>query len=719
MRRDVPELLAPAGSLDTMKAVLAAGADAVYMGGPMFGARAYADNPDMDGLLYAIDYVHVRGKKLYLTVNTLLKDAELRDALYDYLAPLYERGLDAVIVQDLGVLSYIRKTFPDLPVHVSTQMTVTGPESVRMFKEAGATRVVTARELSLEELRAICDVGLEVESFVHGAICYCYSGKCLFSSLAGGRSGNRGRCAQPCRQPYQFSEANSGKVLSSAQHPYLLSLKDMNTLVLLPKILEAGVYSLKIEGRMKKPEYAAGVVSIYRKYLDLYLSGLPYVVEAADQERLADLFNRNGFSIGYYEQKNGKDMMSLDEVSFRSHDLTWQQEIQNRYIRQESHKELRLDVYLHVGEPSCVTVSDGEIFVTVEGEIPQPATGRPLEADNVLRNLKKSGGTDFVIQDVALDLSEQCFLPISAINQMRRNALEAFREELLTAFYREKAEPLPTETTKPTSENEAVCVTARVHSQEQWQACVTETSVSRIWLEAGMAMPQAWAEMVAEAHAAGKEVYYVPEEPFRQEMRSFYDHWWPALLEADFDGIVCDSTESLAYVKNQGWQKLIAGDHSLYVWNREAAVAWRQKGVSGLTAPLEMNFGEWMQLPMEDMEIVVYGRLPMMVTANCLWKSTVGCRKELSAERFGVLRDSEGRRFMVASTCRFCGNVIYNCVPLVLYDQEEMLRRLRAKRLRFWFTTESAEETKRILRGRTTGYKPTEFTRGHWKRGVL
>lgn len=305
------ELLAPAGSYEAVEAAFKAGADAVYLGGQKFGARAYAENLDQDQMIQAIDNTHLHEKKLYLTVNTLLKNKEMERELYDYLLPYYEAGLDAVIVQDLGVLSFIKTHFPDIHIHASTQMTITGPESARLLKEAGASRVVTARELSLEEIRKIYqETHMEIESFVHGALCYCYSGQCLMSSLFGGRSGNRGRCAQPCRLPYQVYR--DGKQLNDARTGYPLSPKDMCTVRILPQILEAGVHSLKIEGRMKKPEYTAGVVAIYRKYLDRYLEGEKNpVVSKEDYQILLDIYNRDGFHESYYKQRNGREMMAL------------------------------------------------------------------------------------------------------------------------------------------------------------------------------------------------------------------------------------------------------------------------------------------------------------------------------------------------------------------------------------------------------------------------
>ena len=304
------EILAPAGSVLAARAAAEAGADAVYIGGSRFGARAYADNPGEEELLELIDDLHLRRKKIYLTVNTLLKEKEVSKELYSYLAPYYEAGLDAVIVQDPGVMQFILREFPEMAVHASTQMTITGPSGAQMLEKQGVTRVVPARELSLQEIRAIRDAtGLEIECFVHGALCYCYSGRCLLSSMLGGRSGNRGRCAQPCRLPYTVSD-RTGR-LNGPDEQYMLSPKDMCTVDLLPEIVAAGVTSLKIEGRMKKPEYTAGVVSIYRKYLDQTLSGSFKGVTKQDRQILFDLYNRDGFHQSYYKQHNGKQMMAL------------------------------------------------------------------------------------------------------------------------------------------------------------------------------------------------------------------------------------------------------------------------------------------------------------------------------------------------------------------------------------------------------------------------
>ena len=267
------ELLAPAGSMETFRAVINAGADAVYLGGGRFGARAYADNFTEEELLSAIDYAHIHGRKVYLTVNTLFKERELTEDLYSYLLPYYKQGLDAVIIQDMGAFQMVREAFPGLSIHTSTQMTVTNRYGAAMMKEMGADRVVTAREMSLTEIRDIRDhVDIEIESFVHGALCYCYSGQCLLSSMLGGRSGNRGRCAQPCRLSYEVFDEKKHPVKTGKKERdiYILSPKDLCTVSMIPDLIENGVDSFKIEGRMKKAEYAAGVVSVYRKYIDRY-----------------------------------------------------------------------------------------------------------------------------------------------------------------------------------------------------------------------------------------------------------------------------------------------------------------------------------------------------------------------------------------------------------------------------------------------------------------
>ena len=398
MRKEDIELLAPAGSYEGFEAALGAGADAVYVGGTAFGARAYAKNFEEEELLRAIDTAHVYGKKLYLTVNTLFKNRELTEQLYEYLLPYYREGLDAVIVQDMGAFAAIREMFPGLHLHASTQMTVTGPEGMKFLEEQGAARVVTARELSLEEIQRMHEASpIEIESFIHGALCYSYSGQCLMSSILGGRSGNRGRCAQPCRLPYET--ALCGKRYDRKKDLCPLSLKDISTIEILPQILDAGVTSLKIEGRMKQPGYTAGVTSVYRKYLDrLFEKGADhYRVEEKDKKYLLDLFNRGGSCRGYYEQQNGPSMMAFTNEK-KTGDVT--------VSLKKKKEKIQGNLILFPGSPAILDLSCRGIHASgAAGEV-QYAQNQPLTEERVRVQMEKLGNTPFEWERLDIQMDE-------------------------------------------------------------------------------------------------------------------------------------------------------------------------------------------------------------------------------------------------------------------------------------------------------------------------
>ncbi|NLZ80440.1 MAG: U32 family peptidase, partial [Clostridiales bacterium] len=436
------ELLAPAGSYESLTAAIAAGADAVYIGGSMFGARAYANNFDTEELKKAIDYVHLHGKNMYLTVNTLVKEDEIENELYNYIEPLYNHGLDAVIVQDMGVLKFIKNYFPDLPIHASTQMTLTGHYGAGLMEELGVTRIVTARELSFSEISKIHKkTNLEIESFIHGALCFSYSGQCLFSSLAGGRSGNRGRCAQPCRLPYEALEGD--KKIGNKNEQYLLSPKDLCTIESLPEIIESGVYSLKIEGRMKKPEYTAGVVSIYRKYLDLYLENgrENYKVDKKDIQKLSDIFNRGGFTEGYFGQHNGRDMLFLEgkENKKQIRNEVLFEEIQAKYLNKELKEIIKGKVRIYKEMPAIISLSFQNIQIEVSGEVVQAAKNQPMTEEKIRKQVEKTGNTGFVFGDLEIDTDNSSFIPINSLNELRRLGLEELEKTFLDKYHRNNA----------------------------------------------------------------------------------------------------------------------------------------------------------------------------------------------------------------------------------------------------------------------------------------
>ena len=440
-------MLAPAGSYEACRAAVNAGADAVYMGGPLFSARAYAESSKEDMLLSSIEYCHLRGVRIYMTLNTLMKDGEL-ELIEDYLRPYYEAGLDGVIIQDLGLLKYVKEHFPGLALHASTQMTVTGPAFSKLLRDYGVCRVVPARELSLSEIREIADIeGLEVEVFAHGALCYSYSGQCLMSSLIGGRSGNRGRCAGPCRLPYDGG--------------YILSMKDLNTLRLLPKLYLAGTASLKIEGRMKSPSYVAGVVSVYRKYLDrlyeLFKEGGEEAErrwnkdmgpEASDLSVLSEVFDRGGSTEGYLRKQNGRDMLQLKEKpKLRVRDEKLLSGIEEQYIKEDKRIYIRGEAVFEAGSlPRLRLWPEGSepfshIFPEVSAEAwgeqeAEAAKSRGLTKEELLMRLKKSGGTDFVIRDISITVNGEVFIPVSQINLLRRKAIDELRKGMLSCFSR-------------------------------------------------------------------------------------------------------------------------------------------------------------------------------------------------------------------------------------------------------------------------------------------
>lgn len=424
------ELLAPAGSFQSVVAAVNAGADAVYMGGRRFGARAYADSAQAEGedmVMEAIRYCHLFSVKLYMTVNILFKDDELKE-LFSYIKPYYEAGVDGLIMQDLGAVRRIRAMFPDLEVHASTQQTITSVAGARMAQRFGMTRAVVSRELSLQEIRKIHDEsGMELEVFCHGAMCYSYSGACFMSSLLGGRSGNRGRCAGTCRLGYE----------TAGQKGYYLSMKDMQTIELLPELIEAGAYSFKIEGRMKSPLYTAGVVSVYRKYLDLALDCSDrknlktYRVAEEDLRTLREIFDRGGTS-SYLKKHNGADMIALSEKKFRAVDQTVTDRIQAAYIDRNRTITVDAAMDMTVGAPAVLTLSDaaGRMVTAVSEDLVLAAEQRPMLATEVEARLRKTGGTAFTLGDVQVSVHGDAFYPVGKLNELRRTALALYEEEI-------------------------------------------------------------------------------------------------------------------------------------------------------------------------------------------------------------------------------------------------------------------------------------------------
>ena len=709
------ELLAPAGSYEGFEAALGAGADAVYVGGAMFGARAYAQNFDKEELLRAIDTAHLHGKKLYLTVNTLLKNRELKEQLLEYLAPFYEAGLDAVIVQDMGVFSLIREQFPGLHLHASTQMTVTGPDGMRFLEKQGAARVVAARELSLEELAAMHKASpIEIEAFIHGALCYSYSGQCLMSSILGGRSGNRGRCAQPCRLSYQVGRSGKKDFCP-------LSLKDICTIEILPQILEAGVTSLKIEGRMKQPSYTAGVTAMYRKYLDLLLEKGPdnYYVEEKDKKYLLDLFNRGGSCTGYYQMQNGPQMMAFTNEK-KTAELAPQ-------LRQKKEK-LKGELFLFPGSAVILNVScQGEQVSVSLGEV-QYAKSQPVTEERVRQQMDKLGNTPYVWEQLDIQMDESIFVPMRVLNEVRHQALKELEEQLLAKYRRPSVSfsgNITSET--PNTPETSLLFYASCEDPETAQMLCQEEKIRGIYL------PYRLMEQYLEPGLeSGKEMYLSLPHITRGEEPDGYwtqiDKW----LKLGLTGFLVRNLESLSRLKNRGLLGKCVLDHSLYTWNDEAVRFWEEQGVLRNTVPLELNEKELRHRRNRGSEMLIYGRLPLMLSAQCVRKNTIGCNHQ---EETVWLKDRYEKEFPAVCCCDPwktgntkgkgpCYNIIYNSLPYGLPGEADKVRNLGVSCVRLSFTIESAREAGKILKDFTVAYSGGrisgnyEFTKGHFTRGA-
>ena len=732
------ELLSPAGSFESLKAALSAGADAVYMGGSRFGARAFAENAGEEEYLKAIDYVHRHGRRLYLTLNTLLKPREMERELYAYVEPMYRQGLDAVIIQDAGVAAFLRREFPGLPLHASTQMTITGPDGAAAAGRMGFSRVVPARELSLPEIRAISqETGMELEVFIHGALCYCYSGQCLMSSLIGGRSGNRGRCAGTCRLPYQADDRKGGFLPECDA----LSLKDLCGIGTLPELLKAGVYSFKIEGRMKSPLYAAGVTSVYREYLDRYLEEGKegYQVSERDVDRLRQIFDR-GFTDRYFTGHNGQEMMSWKvKPAYREIPKELVEELTEKYIRRECVEEIEGSFSCRAGEEASLSVrlSGQDKTVRVTGTKAQPAQKRAVTEEEFRKNLLKTGNTPFRWKSLKVESDGNSFYSMGEVNALRRRALLQLEEVVTGRFRRELPGKTPddqdrTGQTSVAAEKPLPRVLVYVEKQEQLAAALREARVEGIILDSECgALPgrfqegiRTWSEFAARCHEAGKKAFLSFPYIFRIQSRVEWKENLPQIRELPMDGYLVRNIDEAEFLRKAELPGMKIAESSLYAMNPEAREEWKRTfGIDLFMAPWEEKTGELKGLDIREEGLLLYGRLPMMITAGCVQKNFGGCRK---IPGMRSLQDRRGEIFPVACRCATCCNVIYNSYPLSLLGCREDVRALSPAVFRLNFTVETEEETERVLKevldvfvdGKKDHDPEGPFTRGHFRRGV-
>lgn len=707
MRNKDFELLAPAGSLEIFKGVIESGADAVYVGGSMFGARAYANNFTEEELLEAIDFAHLRGVKVYLTVNTLIKNSEF-SKLYDYLLPYYKRGLDAVIVQDLGVVKAIHEYFPSMEIHTSTQMTVTGADGVRYLSQFGVTRVVMAREVSLAEMKRIHEeTGMELEAFVHGALCYSYSGQCLFSSILGGRSGNRGRCAQPCRLPY---------TVEGKKDEYILSLKDMCGIKALDKLHEAGVYSLKIEGRMKQLEYACGVVKYYRSYID---SMKP--VTDADYDRIKALGNRCGFTDRYYFDHNGSDMVTYVKPNFVSKAA--------EPLPEKRKLSIEGELVLREGEPGSITVKRGDVTYQASIEPVSAALKAPLDKKAAIDRINKTGDTEFEFSHIDAQIGENVFVPNGALNKLRRDAILGLSDKLLEKYYRDDARyadmsslcELPEHVVKRDAAHGDEAVNAKDYTticscmtRKQLETLMGYDCFDVFYLDFDMydrkTLIQQFADDVLSLTKQKKKVYLMLPTILRADSSDYFVSIAKELDKVSFEGFVVKNYEELYLAQNLFTGKKIIIDHNMYTFNDVSKSAFFEHGVSGDTVPLELNSREIMHRNNIGSQMIVYGYYPLMTTANCVHKNTKGCDKK---PQLIYLKDRYNKSFAVCNNCRECYNTIYNSLPTMLTKNIGKLKDAGIRSFRYSFTIETPKQIKAVMED-----KAAEYTNGHYKRGV-
>ena len=695
------EIMSPAGSFESVVAAVRSGADAVYFGAGDFNARRNAKNLSDEELAEAIRYCHLRGVKTYITVNTLVTDRELEKAR-ELILHLNKVGADALIVQDLGMARLIRSLAPDLPIHASTQLTIHNLAGIKAAKELGFSRVVLSRELPLSEIKFLCkSTDLEIEVFGHGALCMCYSGQCYMSALIGGRSGNRGLCAQPCRMAYSyFGDAPT----------YPLSLKDLAAAKHLRELEEAGVTALKIEGRMKRPEYVALVTSIYKK-----CTTTGQGPSRQDMMQLETMFSREGFTDGYLKHELGDHMFGTRKEGDGREVRALYKQVQTLYQSEPEPPTVPVTMAFSgaAGQPVTLTVRDEDGHeCTVRGAVPEAAINRPTTRDEVRQNLQKTGGTVFKPGRIDIDLEDGLRIPAAAVNALRRQATEALAA----------ARRLPPE--------------RRVG---QWSAGMQRLSMAE---KPKFIFSFLKLEQLTPALLNRRPDYiYLPLDQVHEHLdivrglqskgqkiaavlpRVTFDSEWPAVINklrdlkaAGVDELVCTNIGHPALLAPLGFK--LRGDFGLNVFNSQTLRELKAMGLGSATVSFEATLPQIRDLShVTDLEMIAYGRLPLMIFENCAIKRRSGqCACGGSPV---TLTDRTGRAFplMPEPGCR---NTLYNCEKLYLADRMKDLTSIGLTWLRLNFTTENPHECEQVAKDYLEGVAkaPDRITRGLYYRGV-
>ena len=675
------ELLAPAGSFSALCAAVQSGADAVYIGGSEFSARSGAVNFTIEEIEKASRYCHLRGVRLHVAANILIKEKE-KERFLDYIEKLNEIGVDALIIQDVGMASVIHKRYPDLPLHASTQMTVTSLSAAKKLKDAGFSRVVLARELSSDAIRKISnESGIETEVFAHGALCMSYSGQCLMSSIIGGRSGNRGMCAQPCRLPYSMGEKSG----------HLLSPKDLCMVKRLPELQSAGVSSLKIEGRLKRSEYVAAVCGVYRKYLDN-----PQAVTRADMDELYNAFSRSGFCDNYFDDKPSAKMMCYDNPANAAENI-FTDEVKKRCAENTNFRktEIFISCEMKKDKPLYISVWDAQgNFAESHGEMnAEPAIKKAMSTERLAEQLSKLGDTPFFVKNPEILIDDGITLPISEVNRVRRNAVDRLSSEICKREY--KKETL-TEEKREEAPFEKTVLVAQVATYEQAVACI-KAGISEIYADTPLAN-----RLIKEFDNV-KIIAKLP--PIPRDDRTYEEPLPHDVLIANMGQITAD--------------KNCYGDFRLNITNSNSADFYSD--LENVTLSPELNLKELSGIA-KNREVIVYGRIPLMVMENCPLRANNMCQ---NGQMKNQICDRKNEKFPLKCN-EGCVLEILNSKPIFVADKPEIMNNLKISRARLIFTVENSrecgkiiEEYKMALLGKNVK-TPEEntFTRGHFYRGV-
>ena len=685
MQNLFPEVLSPVGSYEALKAAVRSGADAVYLGAKQFSARRNADNFEKDELKQAVAYCKVRNVKVYLAVNIMVGENELKNAL-ETVRQGVECGIDAVIVADLGLAKLIHTAFPDLPLHASTQMTIHSPSPLKYLKALGFSRVVAAREMSKSALELFCKeanaLGIEVEAFVHGALCMCVSGQCLLSSVIGGRSGNRGLCAGPCRLPFKVKGGTG----------YDLSLKDLSLISYARELREMGVASFKIEGRMKRPEYIAAATNAFRLAVD----GQAIPQELTDA--LNSVFTRSGFTDGYYKNKLGKDMFGIRTEGDAELSKSTFSYLHSLYRNERSSVPINITAVIKELSPISITFNDGQHRVTVNGEIPQMAQNKQATNEDVFKALNKLGGTPYFAEKTNITLDEGLFVSASEINNLRRQAVELLSEQRAIIV------PIKEHSIKTATSQSKQSVKTQIYARFKNALNIPENieQITTVILPLISEIPQQIKEGIR----------YAVELPRWIENEEYILNRLSEFKKSGFKTAFCSTLGAVTLALSQGFE--IIGGMGLNVYNSSNAEVLKALGVKETVLSSEISIKDAKNLNLKiKTGIFAYGRIPLMMFKNCPLKNGEGCQ---NCNGEGVITDRMGVSFPII--CQNTYSELYNSAPTYMADKLADVSSFDFALL--YFTSESKEEIKDIISDYAFGgTSDGNFTRGLYYRSIL